>query len=122
MEQRNEEENKRIYYLCQTIRTFMFGNAAHEVMNSDFKNKEALDAVEKTAADTSKIGILIKKRDWSTLFNDEEWLCLLEGAQNMLCLTYWGEANKALREISKMFPRETNCRIIPQLLPPLEKD
>lgn len=113
---RSNDENKQIYDLCQDIRSFCFANASREIITNKDHSKGAFHVIERTSIDESPIGILIKKQDWETLFNNEEWLVMLEGAQNLNILYKYEPVKNALKKILELFPKETEGRIIPIFL------
>ena len=98
-------DDKQIYDLCQTIRSFCFANAAREFINTDNKNKEALRETQETSIDESEIGIIIKNHDWKKLFINEKWLTMLEGVALMNSFKKYEPANNALIKLLELFPK-----------------
>lgn len=109
------EQDKQIYNLCQTIRSFCFANAAREVVKTGGKSKEALDATKKTSLE-SEVGLLIVSKNWEKLFANEKWLVMLEEVALMNYLQKYEPARYALIILLELFPKETKGRINPLFL------
>jgi hypothetical protein len=107
---RSNTENKQIYDLCQTIRSFCFANAAREFINTNSKNKEALREAQKTSM-ASEISIIVNNYDWKNLFTNEKWLVILEEVALMNLFKKYKPANDALIKLLELFPKETEGRI-----------
>ena len=110
---RSKEENKQIYNLCQTIRSFCFVNAAKEYINTEGKSRGSFHIIQRTSIDESEVGLLIKSKNWDTLFSNEEWLVMIEGASNLNIMYQYKPVKEALIGIVKFFPKETESRIHP---------
>ncbi len=111
--------DERIYYACERIRLFCFTRAGKQVLTSKSVSelnehpgaKKIIAAVHKG----SLIHSLISKNDWKSLFENEEWLSLLDMAQNLNSLEE-GTVTEQLKTLAELFPEETRTYIFTEIL------
>ncbi len=96
---KENDKNREIYYACERTRQFMFMRAA-------FGKTTSQRIVDLTRKDGSLINSLIAKNDWETLFKNQDWLGLLEGAQNLSMMEN-DRLKSQLETIMQYFPEET---------------
>lgn len=110
----NEEENREIYDACNTLRASMTVSMAVYVVNNPGTKIGMLGMIEKIEQG-SVINDLVKGYDWDKLFQNEEWLNVLQGATNLNFLEN-GQYKEYLMTIAKFFPEETKGYIILEIL------
>jgi hypothetical protein len=108
----NEEDNDKIHYACNSIRSLMTVSSAMAALKNP--GSGITEIVAKTDHD-SLINKLIVERNWEKLFKNEEWLNVLEGAMNLNTLQ-GGTYKKYLITIAEFFPNETELHIISEFL------
>lgn len=108
----NEEQDEEIYNACNTIRALMTVSSAMEGLKNP--GQGIRDITAKTE-DGSVVYALIKGRDWENLFQNKEWLSVLEGATNLNFMQN-DRYKKHLLTITEFFPEETKLHIMVELL------
>lgn len=107
-----EEENSEIYFACNAVRSLITVNSA--IYGLKNIGQGLINVAQKTGKG-SRIIELVQSRDWENLFQDEEWLNVLEMAVNLNSLQN-DQYKKYLTTIAKFFPEETEGYIIPEFL------
>lgn len=87
-----EVDKEDLYYACEKVRIFL-------VTRPDFPRTKIQIG--------SEIHYLIKSHKFHQLFNDPQWLTLLEAAGNFNALHNW-HISKPLRTICKAYPKAIN--------------
>ena len=111
--------DQKIYYACERVRIFCFMRAGKPIMKSkdDEKIGDFLGAkrVTDSLCKGSLISSIIENHKWEELFANEDWLSVLEMAQNLNSLEA-GTISKELETIAMFFPEETKGYIIVDIL------
>jgi len=108
----NEEENRSIYRACNTIRSLI---TAYSAINGFRHPNQGLGNLALKAGKGSVINELVQKRDWDNLFQNQEWLNILDCAYNVNILQN-GIYKEHLITLAKFFPDETNGYIFVEIL------
>lgn len=108
--------DNEIYFACERIRTFCFFRAGKHIMSgNDSSTLSTPSNITKMVSQGSEIFALISRRDWQNLFANQEWLSLLEDAQNLNSLED-GTITPQLKVIAESFPKETSGYIFSEIL------
>ncbi len=101
------ENNQKIHDVCKSIRIICHSKAIEFIDKKEHSNNANILEIINYTDQKSEISRLIEKNDWVTLFENKQWLSLLDMAYNVEYLyNSDNRISKLLKVVLEFFSQE----------------